>query len=77
MRVGAGEAAAPDEEELALALLDRAGVLVQPGFLFDLEGAPELPAAHLVLSLLPEPEAFAEGVRALARGLAGAQIRKS
>jgi hypothetical protein len=56
---------APDEEELALALLERAGVLVQPGFLFDLEGPPALPAAHLVLSLLAEPERFAAGLASL------------
>jgi len=56
---------APDEEALAAALLDRAGVLVQPGFFFDLEGLPGRPAAHLVLSLLPEPERFARGIEAL------------
>jgi hypothetical protein len=55
--------------ELVLALLDRAGILVQPGFLFGLEGEPGRSAAHLVLSLLPEPEAFDEGVLALARVL--------
>ncbi|HZR10551.1 MAG TPA: pyridoxal phosphate-dependent aminotransferase [Myxococcales bacterium] len=51
------------EEAWALALLD-AGVLVHPGYFFDF---PE--GAHLVLSLLPEPEAFARGVRILARVL--------
>jgi aspartate/methionine/tyrosine aminotransferase len=56
--------AALDEEALALGLLERAGVLVQPGFLFDLE--PEPDAAQLVLSLLPEPAAFARGLEALA-----------
>ncbi len=69
VRATRDEGAVPDEEELVLALLDRAGVLVQPGFLFDLEGGEGRPAAHLVLSLLPEPEAFAEGVLALARAL--------
>jgi hypothetical protein len=56
-----------DEESLALALLERAGVLVQPGFLLDLEPSDPAgaPCAHLVLSLLAEPEAFARGVDAL------------
>jgi hypothetical protein len=63
---------ARDEEALALALLDRAGVLVQPGSLFDLEPRdPEgAPCAHLVLSLLAEPETFARGVETLVAGLA-------
>jgi hypothetical protein len=55
-----------------LALLDEAGVLVQPGFLFDLEPPGEdAGGGHLVLSLLPEPERFAGGAEALARFLAG------
>jgi aspartate/methionine/tyrosine aminotransferase len=61
----------PDEEALALALLDRAGVLVQPGFLFELEAAPERPAAHLVLCCLAEPERFAAGLGALLEVFAG------
>jgi len=69
LRVGAGAPLPRDDEELALALLDRAGVLVQPGFLFDLEGEPGAPTAHLVLSLLAEPEDFAAGAEALARAL--------
>ncbi len=69
LRVLPGGGEVPDDEALALALLDRAGVLVQPGFLFDLEGEPGRPAAHLVVSLLPEPEVFADAVRALAEGL--------
>jgi aspartate/methionine/tyrosine aminotransferase len=52
-----------DAEALALGLLDRAGVLVQPGFLFDLED--EDGAAQLVVSLLPEPADFARGLDAL------------
>ena len=48
------------DEELALDLLDRAGVLVHPGYFFDF--ATE---GFLVLSLLPEPGLFAEGVRRL------------
>jgi alanine-synthesizing transaminase len=49
------------DEELALGLLERAGVLVQPGYFFDF-----LIDDFLVLSLLPEPEQFAEGVERLA-----------
>jgi len=46
------------EEDLAIDLLETAGVVVHPGFFFDF--------AHetfLVVSLLPEPDVFAEGVR--------------
>jgi alanine-synthesizing transaminase len=46
-----------DDEELALALLESAGVLVHPGYFFDFASED-----FLVLSLLPEPESFAEGV---------------
>jgi aspartate/methionine/tyrosine aminotransferase len=53
-----------DETEVALALLDRDGVVLQPGTLFDLEHGG---AAHWVVSLLPEPERFDRGVAALAR----------
>jgi alanine-synthesizing transaminase len=49
------------EEEWALALLD-GGVLVHPGYFFDFAAG-----AHLVISLLPEPAAFASAVRILAR----------
>ena len=45
------------EEEWTLQLLDEHGVLVQPGFFFDFESE-----AFLVLSLLPEPATFAEGI---------------
>lgn len=48
------------EEELVLELLDRDSVVVHPGFFFDF--AHE---AFLVVSLLPEPAAFCEGVRRL------------
>ena len=50
-----------DDEGWALALLEKAGVLVQPGGLYDLDGC------HAVVSLLCEPEPFEEGVAALAR----------
>jgi hypothetical protein len=46
------------EEEWALTLLREHSVQVQPGFFFDFESE-----AFLVLSLLCEPQAFAEGVR--------------
>jgi len=48
------------EEEWTLKLLDESGVLVQPGFFFDFDSE-----AFLVLSLLPEPPIFAEGVARL------------
>jgi hypothetical protein len=48
------------EEEWTLKLLDESGVLVQPGFFFDFESE-----AFLVVSLLPEPGTFAEGVARL------------
>jgi alanine-synthesizing transaminase len=52
----------PDEETRCLGLLER-GVAVHPGFFYDFPSG-----AHLVLSLLPEPRDFAEGVtRATAR----------
>ena len=46
------------EEDLAIALLETAGVIVHPGFFFDF--AHE---AFLVVSLLPETDVFGEGVR--------------
>jgi aspartate/methionine/tyrosine aminotransferase len=62
-----------DEEALALGALESDGVLVQPGFVFDLE-APEgdAPACHLVLGLLAEPERFGRGAAALVRFLGAA-----
>ncbi len=44
------------EEERALALVER-GVLVHPGYFFDFPGE-----AYLVLSLLPPPDEFDEGL---------------
>jgi alanine-synthesizing transaminase len=49
------------DEELVLELLDRAGVLVHPGYFFDFTAD-----GFLVLSLLPEPGRFTEGARRLA-----------
>lgn len=52
------------DEELALGLLDRSGVLVQPGYFFDF-----LTDDFLVLSLLPKPDRFKEGAERLAEFL--------
>jgi aspartate/methionine/tyrosine aminotransferase len=49
------------DEDWALALLEQDGVLVQPGYFFDLEGL----GAALVLSLLVPPADLEEGVRRL------------
>jgi alanine-synthesizing transaminase len=57
-----------DDEEMALELLDRVGVLVHPGYYFDF-AAEEF----LVLSLLPEPGLFGEGVGRLA-GFLGTEM---
>jgi aspartate/methionine/tyrosine aminotransferase len=46
------------EQELALALVEEAEVLVHPGFFFDFASG-----SHLVISLLPDPATFGEGVR--------------
>ena len=54
-----------DDEELAFRLLVDDHVVVQPGFFFDF---PE--GEHLVLSLIPPTEVFAEGVRRMAATLA-------
>lgn len=56
-----------DDESLAAELLD-AGFLAQPGSLFDLE---ERGAAHLVVSLLPEPVHFDAALAAIARRTGG------
>jgi hypothetical protein len=56
------------DEQWALELLDQDGVLVHPGYFFDFPGE-----GHLVLSLLPPMDRFAEGVgRLLRRVAAGA-----
>jgi aspartate/methionine/tyrosine aminotransferase len=46
------------DEDWAAALVTEAGVLVHPGYFFDLQGG-----TFLVVSLLPEPAVFAEAVR--------------
>jgi alanine-synthesizing transaminase len=48
------------EEDLVIELLEQDGVLVHPGFFFDFPHE-----AFLVVSLLPEPPLFFEGVRRL------------
>jgi aspartate/methionine/tyrosine aminotransferase len=48
------------EEEWALQLLERHGVLIQPGFFYDFEAE-----AFLVVSLLTPPAAFREGFERL------------
>ncbi len=47
-----------DEESLCIRLLTEHGVAVHPGYLFDFQTE-----GWLVLSLLPPPEIFEEGVR--------------
>ncbi|MFL5355561.1 pyridoxal phosphate-dependent aminotransferase [Archangium sp.] len=54
----------PGEEAMCLELLD-AGVVVQPGYFYDLIGG-----AFLVLSLLPPPDVFAAALEPLVRVLA-------
>jgi aspartate/methionine/tyrosine aminotransferase len=46
------------EEALTIEMLERDGVLVHPGFFFDFASE-----AYLVVSLLPRPELFDEGIR--------------
>jgi alanine-synthesizing transaminase len=53
-------AATASEEAITLDLLERDGVIVYPGFFFDFPRE-----AFLIVSLLPEPRAFADGVRAV------------
>lgn len=51
-----------DDEASAYDLLNTARVLIHPGYLFDFPSG-----SHLVLSLLPPPDRFAEGVRRIVR----------
>jgi aspartate/methionine/tyrosine aminotransferase len=53
------------DEEWALALLDGDGVLVQPGYYFDLEVG-----TTIVLSLLTHPATLAEGARRISQRVA-------
>ena len=53
-----------DPDELGLALMERAGLWVHPGYFYD------LPNDTLAISLLPEPAAFRESAGRLAAALA-------
>jgi alanine-synthesizing transaminase len=53
------------EEDLAVALVERAGVLAHPGYFFDFPRE-----SFLILSLLPGEHAFAEGVDRVLRHVA-------
>jgi aspartate/methionine/tyrosine aminotransferase len=50
------------EEEMVLAILERDGVVVHPGYFFDFPAE-----AYLVVSLLPDADAFREGVTRVLR----------
>lgn len=54
------------EEELVLQLLDQDGVLVHPGYFFDFDEE-----AYVIVSLLPPPDVFHEGIRRLLKRAAG------
>lgn len=54
------------EEDLVLSLLSEENLLVHPGYFFDFPHE-----AFVVVSLLPEPPLFAEGISRLGRRLAG------
>ena len=53
-----------DEAEFVVELLEEYEVLVQPGFFYELE-----PEGHVVVSLLTDPDAFAEGCGRLVQAL--------
>lgn len=57
------------EDEWVLDFLGR-GVITQPGWLYDLPTG-----AHVVLSLLPEPDAFCEGVERIRQAVEDAVAR--
>jgi aspartate/methionine/tyrosine aminotransferase len=54
------------EESLALELVERDGVLTHPGFFFDFPAE-----AYVIVSLLPEPAAFDDGVDRVCRRAEG------
>jgi alanine-synthesizing transaminase len=54
-----------DDERFAIRLVETEGVMVQPGYFFDFDDEETI-----VVSLLPEPEMFREGLTRLVRGLA-------
>jgi aspartate/methionine/tyrosine aminotransferase len=51
-----------DDEAFAIRLLATEGVLVQPGYFFDFEAGD-----RIVLSLLPEPKSFRQGLERIVR----------
>lgn len=63
---GAGAGAGEDDESWAAALLAEDHVQVYPGYFFDI---PSEHGQFLVVSLLPPPDDFGEGVRRLAARL--------
>ena len=62
-------------EEWAIHLLEQQGVLVQPGYFYDLSGASLRPDASVVLSLLCERGPFAIDLWSGASGLGWAPSR--
>ncbi|MBV9404041.1 MAG: pyridoxal phosphate-dependent aminotransferase [Acidobacteriaceae bacterium] len=50
-----------DEESWVARLIEQRGVIVQPGYFFDMEPKP-----YTVVSLLTDPEVFEQGIRAIA-----------
>ena len=52
------------EEELVLHLMDKESVIVHPGYFFDFPNE-----AYLVLSLLPDPMVFRDGVTRVLRAV--------
>jgi aspartate/methionine/tyrosine aminotransferase len=58
------------DEAWAATLLDQAGVLVHPGYFFDLAGG-----TFLVVSLLPAPEPFSEAMRRLVAVVDGTPLK--
>jgi aspartate/methionine/tyrosine aminotransferase len=65
---------APDEDSLVTQLVQDHGVIVQPGWFFDLDPEDDAgrPAAHLVLSLLPEPQRLEQGLAHVVEAIDGA-----
>jgi aspartate/methionine/tyrosine aminotransferase len=55
------------DDELVVRLIEQHNVIVYPGYFFDFEGD-----GYLVVSLLPRPEIFEEGISALLEHVAGA-----
>ena len=60
-----------DEEKFVLNLLEKEGVVVHPGYFFDFESEQ----SYLVLSLLPSPDIFKEGINRLLSSRGGFETR--